>query len=260
MPTIYSKNPRPRATLNQFAASVRGEDPQVENTGCGHRHAGLKTSTCIYKPLANCSESTSAFFATAAALSQSLFFIASRAASMNPRTFDARSAWSEFIGLPMAAPKFLSATMRLLFASTLDVTTCSRLNSGTRTGAGFSTRTGSFGGGGATCGLAGALGKGAKCGGNGQSSSAISGGSSISKFAVAVGTIGWASVTGPSWGAAGRRVKHPPLQNTQAHRGTSHSLEAWLRAPFAQSLPISFMPRRRAAVRCGTWCLARPPM
>jgi hypothetical protein len=79
----------------------------------------------------------------------------------------------------------------LLLASTFEVTTSSRLNSGASTGAGFfSTTVGSFVGAAVTRGFAGPLGKGARWGGKGCASTEISGGPSISVLAVADGTSG----------------------------------------------------------------------
>ncbi len=131
-----------------------------------------------YNPSANSRASTSAFFAIFVARCQSPFRMASRAASMNPRIFDAKSACAAFNAFPRVADRFRSAASKLACASAFAVSNSPVESSGTMVGSlGFPAAAGSVAGDAATFGLAGGFRGGPSRAGIGAGSSPRSGAS-----------------------------------------------------------------------------------
>ena len=212
-----------------------------------------------YNPPANSRDNTSAFFAIFVARCQSLFRIASRAASMNPRIFDAKSACAAFSAFPRAAARFRSATSRLAYASAFAASNSPVESSGTMVGSlGFPAAVGAAGGNAATFGLAGGFRGGPSRVGIGASSRPRSGASFKASSVFGDGITGCASISAPKC-AAGRFFTRHPLQSIRLkHKGSSTILGVRIVRTAGLSAGFLGMLTRPAATRSGTSFRGRP--
>ena len=213
-----------------------------------------------YSPSANSRDNTSAFFAIFVALCQSLFRMASRAASMNPRIFDAKSACAAFNAFPRVATRFRSAASRLACASAFAACNSPVESSGTMVGSlGFPAVTGSVTGDAATFGLAGGFRGGPSRAGIATGSSPSSGASRNAPSAVGDGITGCAS-TRFSKCAAGRFfTRHPPQSIVPKHTGSSRILGVRILRSVGLGAGFLGMLTRLAATRSGTSFRGQPP-
>ncbi len=213
-----------------------------------------------YSPSANSRDKTSAFFAMFVALCQSLFLMASRAASMNPRIFDAKSACAAFNAFPRVAARFRCAASRLACVSAFAASNSPVESSGTMLGSfGFPAVAGSVVGDAATFGLAGGFRGGPSRTGIAPGSSPRSGASPKALSAAGDGITGCAS-TRFSKCAAGRFfTRHPPQTIMLKHTGNSRIFGLRLLRSVGLGAGCLGMLTRLVATRSGTSFRGQPP-
>ena len=212
-----------------------------------------------YNPPANSRDNTSAFFAIFVARCQSLFRIASRATSINPRIFEAKSACAAFNAFPRTAARFRSATSRLACASDFAASNSPVESSGTMVGSlGFSATAGSAAGNAATFGLAGGFRGGPSRAGIGASSSPKSGASFKASSVLGDGITGCASISAPKCAAGRFFTKHPLQSTTLKHKGSSTILGVRIVRTARLGTGFLGMLMRLAATRSGTSFRGRP--
>jgi len=213
-----------------------------------------------YNPPANSRDNTSAFFARFVARCQSLFCMASRAASMNPRIFDAKSACASFNAFPRVAARFRSAASRLACASAFAASNSPVESSGTMVGSrGFPAAAGSVAGDAATFGLAGEFRGAPSRTGIGAGSIPRSGASFRAFSTCGDGITGCANTR--LWKCAAGRffTKHPLHTITLKHTGSSRILGLSILRSVGLGAGFLAILTRLAAIRSGTSFRGQPP-